>query len=298
MRAFVLIILVALFAAPSLAQSAPAAIYTDPPANPAHPAKTIPLQIPSNGVKINGLIYQPSGPGPHPTLVICHGFPGNEKFLDLAQAVRRAGWNAVTFNYRGSWGSPGVFHFTQNLEDADAVLAYLRDPSNAKRLGIDPQRIVLAGHSMGGWVTVLTASHDRALSGAIIISAADVGKQSDWPRDKLLALMSDSTAPLAGVTPQTLVNEVLALGKQYRFENAAPNLTHTPLLALTADDRLASDTDSLVQSIHSHGGREVTAIHAATDHSWSDHRIALETAILNWLADRTTNPPPAPEPKH
>ncbi|MDO8912512.1 MAG: hypothetical protein Q8N10_08825 [Phenylobacterium sp.] len=32
---------------------------------------------------------------------------GNEKNLDLAQAVRRAGWNAVTFNYRGSWGSPG-----------------------------------------------------------------------------------------------------------------------------------------------------------------------------------------------
>ncbi|MFD3266336.1 hypothetical protein [Phenylobacterium ferrooxidans] len=32
---------------------------------------------------------------------------GNEKNLDLAQAVRRAGWNAAAFNYRGSWGSPG-----------------------------------------------------------------------------------------------------------------------------------------------------------------------------------------------
>jgi hypothetical protein len=36
-----------------------------------------------------------------------HGLPGNEEFLDLAQAVRRAGWNTVTFNYRGPWGSPG-----------------------------------------------------------------------------------------------------------------------------------------------------------------------------------------------
>jgi uncharacterized protein len=93
--------------------------------------------------------------------------PGNEKFLDLAQAVRRAGWNAVTFNYRGSWGSPKAFRFSHNLEDADAVLAYLRDPANAARLGIDTQRIAMVGHSMGGWVVVHTAAHDRGLIGAI-----------------------------------------------------------------------------------------------------------------------------------
>jgi predicted alpha/beta-fold hydrolase len=31
--------------------------------------------------------------------------------MDLIQAIRRSGWNAVTFNYRGSWGSPCVFRF-------------------------------------------------------------------------------------------------------------------------------------------------------------------------------------------
>jgi hypothetical protein len=137
---------------------------------------------------------------------------------------------------------------------------------------------------MGGWVAVYTASHDRGLIGAIIISAADVGKQADWPRERLLALMADSTAPLAGVTPQSMANEVRGLSKAYRFENAAANLTQIPLLALTADDGLASDTDALVQSIQAHGGHEVTTIHAATDHGWSDHRIALESAIIEWLA--------------
>ena len=99
--AFALAVLTAASAA-AFAQSVPAAIYTDPPADAAHPAGTIVIHIPSHGVSINGIIYTPSGPGPHPTLVICHGLPGNEKNLDLAQAVRRAGWNAVTFNYRGS----------------------------------------------------------------------------------------------------------------------------------------------------------------------------------------------------
>lgn len=113
--------LAVLSAASASAQSVPAAVFTDPPPNAAHPAGMAVLHIPSHGVLINGIVYQPSGAGSHPTLVICHGLPGNEKNLDLAQAVRRAGWNAVTFNYRGSWGSPGVYPFAQNLEDTDAV---------------------------------------------------------------------------------------------------------------------------------------------------------------------------------
>src|SRR5271170_1001187 len=157
------------------AQAVPAAIFTDPPADKAHPAAMTVLHIPSHGVSINGVLYSPPGAGPHPTLVICHGLPGNEKNLDLAQAVRRAGWNAVTFNYRGSWGSPGVFRFAQNLQDAEAVLAYLRDPKNAAALAIDTKHLAIAGHSMGGWVVAHTAARDHALSGAILISMADMG---------------------------------------------------------------------------------------------------------------------------
>ena len=88
-------------------QSVPAAIFTDPPADAAHPAKMTVLHIPSHGVLINGIVYQPAGAGLHPTLVICHGLPGNEKNLDLAQAVRRAGWNAVTFQLSRLMGQPG-----------------------------------------------------------------------------------------------------------------------------------------------------------------------------------------------
>src|SRR6185503_21304275 len=154
------------------AQSVPRAIFTDPPSDAAHPAKMTVIHIPTHGLLINGVVYQPSGAGPHPTIVLCHGLPGNEKNLDLAQALRRAGWNAVTFNYRGSWGSPGNFRFAQNLEDARAVLAFLRDPANVASLGVDTRRIVLLGHSMGGWVVAHTAAQDHALLGAILISAS------------------------------------------------------------------------------------------------------------------------------
>ena len=86
----------------SSALAIPPAVFTDPPHDAAHPARLEVLHVPSGGVEIDGVAYIAAGAGPHPTLVICHGWPGNEKNLDLAQAVRRAGWNAVTFNYRGS----------------------------------------------------------------------------------------------------------------------------------------------------------------------------------------------------
>jgi uncharacterized protein len=284
MRLVAFVVLAALSAASMPAQSVPAAIFTDPPVDAAHPAKMSVLHIPSHGALINGVVYQPSGAGPHPTLVICHGLPGNEKNLDLAQVVRRAGWNGVTFNYRGSWGSPGVFRFAQNLEDADAVLAYLRDPANAARLGIDTHRIAIAGHSMGGWVVVHTAAHDHALIGAILVSAADMGSLGELPRERLVPEMADNMEALAGVTAESMADELRAHAKAFRFENAAAGLSQTPLLALTADDGLAPHTELLAHAIEAQGGHKVTVMHVATDHGWSDHRIALESTILTWLA--------------
>jgi hypothetical protein len=42
-----------------LAQSVPPAIFTDPPADSAHPAAMTVLHIPTHGALINGLVYSP-----------------------------------------------------------------------------------------------------------------------------------------------------------------------------------------------------------------------------------------------
>jgi uncharacterized protein len=271
-------------AQPAPLPSVPPAIFTDPPADRAHPAAMTVLHVPSHGVLINGLLYSPPGEGPHPTLVLCHGLPGNEKNLDLAQAVRRAGWNAVTFNYRGSWGSPGSFRFAQNPQDAEAVLAYLRDPSNAAKLGIDPKRIVIAGHSMGGWVAAHTAARDHALSGAILISMADMGLVGGRPRAQAVAAMADDMETLADVTAESMVDEIAAHAKEFVVAGTESGLAQIPVLAITANDHLAAQTDALVAAIKAKGGTRVTAAHLDTDHSYSDRRIALESIVITWLS--------------
>ena len=261
--------------------SIPRAVYTDPPHDARFPASMVVIHVPTHGLAINGIAYVPAGAGPYPVLVICHGLPGNEKNLDLAQAARRAGWVAVTFNYRGSWGSPGRFSFLGNLEDAAAVLAYLREPANAKALRADAKRIVMAGHSMGGWVAAQTGARDAALAGVILISAWDPAALKT--HEQAVALMSSDMETLAGVTPQSMAAELEMHRHEVALAGTAAGLIGHPLLVLSADDGLAPATDALVASLRARGDRRVTAVHVATDHGWSDRRIELQARVIRWL---------------
>lgn len=272
-------------AAAALALAAPAippAIYTDPPADAAHPARMEVLHIPSGDVAINGVAYLAAGAGPHPTVVICHGLPGNEKNLDLAQALRRQGWNAITFNYRGSWGSAGTFRFEQNPEDARAVLAFLRAPANAARLGIDTTRMAMVGHSMGGWVTAMAGSQEQDLRGLVMISAGDFGMVGQMSEPDRIKLVADNSETLNN-SVQALSAELGAHASEWDYVRRADALKAMPLLVLTSDDGLASHGDVLVAAVRKAGGEKVQTAHVATDHSWSDHRIDLEARVIRFL---------------
>ena len=282
-----LLIVAAMYSTAALAaQSVPTAVIADPPPDPKFPARMEVIHVPSGGVQINGVVYVASGQSPHPAFVFFHGLPGNEKNLDLAQAVRRAGWTVVTVNYRGSWGSPGNFRFAQNLEDADATLAFIRSPENARRLSIDVNRIVICGHSMGGWVTAETLAHEPKVLGAVIISAGDfgaIGLGARQNRDAVIALMNDNRESLAAVTGESMADELMAHGKDWSFKTLAPELIHRKLLVLYSNDFVKADSLELIKDVRAAGGTTIAEKYVVTDHSWSDHRIALESLVINWL---------------
>src|SRR5215831_11521964 len=119
-------------------QHIPAAVISDPAPDPAYPATMAWPDIPSHRAKLHSVIYIASGAGPHPTVLMLHGFPGNEKNLDLAYSIRRAGWNVLVPFFRGAWGSGGSFSFGNTLEDAQGSIDFLRDPANDQKFRIDP----------------------------------------------------------------------------------------------------------------------------------------------------------------
>ena len=275
------------------AQQTPAAIASDPAVDETNPASMKTMQLPSHGALLNAIVYVAAGAGPHPVVILLHGFPGNEKNLDLAQAIRRAGWEVLYFDYRGSWGSPGDFSFTHCIEDTQAAIAYMRDRVNAKQLRADPARIVLIGHSMGGFMDEFAGAQDAKIAAVGMISAANLGGLDMWASETghdataeyiAASLKAEGMAPLAGCTPESLAQEVLANYAQWNFVGTAAKLASRPVLVVTSDDGLAATNKSFVEALKKSGSTKVTAVHMATDHSYSDHRIALETAVLAWLA--------------
>ena len=249
------------------------------------------MQIASHGALMNALVYVAAGAGPHPAVILLHGFPGNERNLDLAQDMRRAGWDVLYFNYRGSWGTPGDFSFTHGIEDTAAALAYLRRPDVAKSLRLDPTRIVLIGHSMGGFMSVEGPAADPAVKAFATISAADLGgrmKQMLATPDAIAkvaaALAAEGMAPLAGCTPQGLANDLVQHVATWPFADEVDALKNRTALIVTSDDGLADENNRFAAALRKAGDSHVTTAHLPTDHSYSDRRIELSRAVLKWLA--------------
>lgn len=251
------------------------------------------MQIPSHGALMNALVYVAAGAGPHPAVVLLHGFPGNERNLDLAQDIRRAGWDVLYFNYRGSWGTPGDFSFAHGIEDTAAALAYLRRPDAAKKLRLDPTRIVLIGHSMGGFMTVQAAAADPAIKAFATISAADMSgtyqhmlstdSASATLKKMSAGLASEGMAPLNGCTPDGLARELADHGAAWSFQTKVDALKNRSALVVTSDDGLAKPNEAFAAALRTAGDTLVTTTHLPTDHAYSDQRIELSRVVLKWL---------------
>jgi uncharacterized protein len=273
-------------------KSIPASVVSDPAPDPLHPPHSAQVLVPSHGMGMNALFYLAGGAGPHPTVVLLHGFPGNEQNLDLAQAIRRAGWNVLTLHYRGAWGSPGTFSIHNVLEDADAAVRFVRRPDIAEKFGIDASRIVLGGHSMGGFASAAHARTDGKLLGVFLIDAWNVGKTADEfskvsgrARTELIEKTFDDIGnSLRGATAMSTAAEVMAHRIDWNFLSWARDLTQCPLLIIGAAKAGGEENRQLAEAVTRDGGK-VTADTLPSDHSFQDHRIALAAEVVDWLQE-------------
>lgn len=282
--------------APSLAAAAaPAAVAIDQLANAAMPARMDALRIPSGSDAMNAIAYTPGGSGPHPALILLHGLPGNEQNLDLAQAARRAGFVVLTLHYRGSWGSPGKFSYANAIQDGSAALAWLRTPAQVARFQIDPRRVVMAGHSVGGFVAWRTAAAHPEVRALLLIDAWNIGAvlptlQTPGGRKEWNKRYAGNVLPLAGTSPDALAEEILATGASLDMLRDAARLAGRPVLVIGAQRANGAGNTEIADAIVAAGGRDVTADTMPTDHGFNDHRIALISTSVAWLDRFKTEP--------
>ena len=271
---------------------------TDPSSTSSPPASMQELQIRSHGARINGLMYLPAGPGPHPVVIFLHGFPGNERNLDIAQAVRRAGYAAIYFDYRGNFGSGGTFSFAHSLEDTAAVLAWVRGPENAERYHIDPTRIALLGHSFGGWLALLGVERELPGVCVAVLAAWNVGWLGQRAAGNLkertetlnyLRTEADSNSSPIRANADALLHEIMMRAGAWDYLLRADALKSRPLLLVaaardTADEGIEMHME-LAKAIGKGGGTRVRVETFEDDHAFSSHRIELADMLVRWLGN-------------
>jgi pimeloyl-ACP methyl ester carboxylesterase len=289
------IVLAAVLTAPALAATptVPHAVIADPPRDAGHPARNRQVLILSHGDGMNALFMLAAGAGPKPTMLLLHGLPGNEQNLDLAQAVRRAGWNVLTLHYRGSWGSSGRFSLAGAGEDVDAAMAFLRQPDTVAQFGIDPRRIVIAGHSMGGFFAARYAATHGDVSGVVLLdpwnigaSGKDVVAHPETRQEAIADMGEDFGNSLAGTDASRLVAEVERHAQDWDLVDTAPALAKVPVLVVAAEHGNAAQVAPLTAALKAQRGAQVQAVTLPSDHSFADRRIGLAGITVDWLAAR------------
>jgi pimeloyl-ACP methyl ester carboxylesterase len=244
------------------------------------PAGFSEFNIPSGKSLIAGFMYKANGPQKHPTLLLLHGYPGNERNLDLAQVVRSHGWNVIYFDYRGSWGSQGQFSFVNCVEDVKNVVAFCK--ANAASYLIDTSNIVLFGHSMGGWVCLKALSEIPEIKKGFALSTWDIGgsmKNMKTEEQMLAAAKRDGEYFVLNTPLKDIFAPVWNNRPFYELKNDAAALSGKQIVMLD-EHHGNKDLAATIQSANkSYFDYDVWD----TDHPFTNKRVALIKKVVAFL---------------
>ena len=258
-----------------------------------YPPKLEAVQIESGGKLLNGILFQTADEGLHPTILLLHGFPGYENNFDLAHILMRSGWNVLIIHYRGAWGSPGTFTFSNAVEDAFSALEFLRDPGNSRKYQINRTGIIPIGHSMGGFIALYLASKDNSLAAAASIAGFNFGahaklvRDDEKAREETISNFEGALTPLNSPGAEVLVEEYLQKGEEWSLEALISPIKNRSLLLLVGNrDEVAPPSlhhTLLVEKMEERDGIILQSEILETDHGFTNRRVELAKILIKWL---------------
>jgi uncharacterized protein len=231
----------------------------------------------SGGLKLLGRLLMAQNDNPKPTAILLHGLPGIEQNYDIALGLRDRGWNAVIFHFRGCWGSEGSYTFTTLADDVTACLDYLASGVHPQ---VDASKIVLLGHSMGGWAAVMAASHDPRPRAVALIGPVVAPGLLDFDK-----YPEDYVPWLPRLNETAFSERWLALGSDSKWSTAShvSEIAPRPIVAFHArhDDAVPLQQSELLAEKAKQPFQLV--IHDEANHSFTWHRPWLREQLFNWL---------------
>jgi uncharacterized protein len=244
------------------------------------PAAQKELTISSNGSLLQGFMYKANGGHKHPTLLLLHGYPGNERNLDLAQAMRSQGWNVIYFNYRGAWGSQGVFSLKNCVQDVVNVVSFCKKYHDS--LQIDTANIALFGHSMGAWVCLKALQQLPSVKKGFAVSTWDIGGFfKNIPSEQALIKRAKEAGDYFVLnTPlKNIFGPVLKNPAYYNIANDALALSEKQIIML--DEH--GFNQPIANAIKNQNKAHFEYLVWQTDHPFTNKRASLINKVLGFL---------------
>jgi esterase/lipase len=135
------------------------------------------ITIDRSGVLLKGKFYVAAGESIFPTVILLHGFPGNETdVLGIGDKLSQSGINALTFNYAGSYQSQGTTSLENNQKDIGAAFDFIRQPDNIRKFKIDTTCIYLGGWCHGGGMALAYAASHPEVTTVFSIAGNDLAE--------------------------------------------------------------------------------------------------------------------------
>jgi dipeptidyl aminopeptidase/acylaminoacyl peptidase len=230
----------------------------------------------SGGHRLVGTLHLARGAAPKPTVLLLHGCPGLEKNLDLAASLRDRGWNALVFHYRGCWGSEGSYDLRTIPGDVTAAVDHLH---SGEYPTVDPGRLAVVGHSLGGWAAILAAAADQRLRAVAVYGAAvDLGAI-----DFTLEQVDHEMTRFLAVTPEEFVRQRADLGGRPGPLEVVASIAPRPLLIVHGRDD-AWVPVARARRLRSRAGQPYRYVEVdGANHSFAWHRAELRDLVTGWL---------------
>jgi uncharacterized protein len=180
------------------------------PAKP-HPYREVELSFPNSkaAVSLAGTLTMPRGPGPFPAAILLAGSgpldrdeadDGHRPFLVLADYLTRKGIAVLRYDKRGVGKSTGNYDEATTADfasDAEAALSFLKT-----RKEIATGKIGLVGHSEGGIIAPMIASHSSDVAWIVMLAG------SATKGEETLLLQSDLITRAAGMSDEQVAKSL------------------------------------------------------------------------------------------
>jgi len=204
-------------------------------------------------------------------------------------------FNALAFNYRGTWESEGLFTIANSPEDVISAICYVKSSSTVREFNVDPSSITVIGWSYGGGIALLGSLNEPTVRRMVYIAGgnlSEVGRmmqQSDEFKRAILKMIDQSISDSGFSSPpaEKLLAEVFADMNRYDLVKRAKALSDKDILIIGGwrdqENTIEHHILPLFRALQKHGAQQVEIGMFDTDHTFTNARNQLAERIVSWL---------------